>query len=330
MLAIVLVGGLGTRLRPLTEHTPKQMLPICGTPMIEWVVEHLAGHGVEEVGLSLGYRSDEFLNAYPHGQISGIPFRVAVEPEPRGTAGAIRFAADEFDVDKTFLALNGDVLTDLDITELIAFHRVHDAEATIALQAVVDPSHFGVVSTYDDGLVKEFVEKPEPGFAASNHINAGTYVLEPSVIGRIPVGKDVSIERETFPELVRSGTLYAMPSSTYWLDTGTPEQFIRANLDALGGKRLKEAHNPLADIDATAEVSDSVVGKDSRIGALSVIERSVLFQNCEIREETAIIESVLSDSVYVGAGARLERCVIGRGQRVEAGERLSDVKRPRT
>jgi len=329
MLAIVLVGGLGTRLRPLTEHTPKQMLPICGVPMIEWVVDHLATHGVKEVGLSLGYHPDEFLNSYPDGQISGIPYRVAVEPEPRGTAGAVRFAADEFGVDDTFLALNGDVLTDLDITELIAFHRGRDAEATIALQPVSDPSSFGVVSTFDDGLVKEFVEKPEPGLAASNHINAGTYVFEPSVIGRIPMGKEVSIERETFPELVRAGTLYAMPSSTYWLDTGTPEQFIRANLDVLAGRRLREGLIPLADIHSGAQLVDSVIGTHTRVGAFSVIERSVLFHNCEIREETAIIESVLSDSVYVGAGARLERCVIGRGQRVEAGEHLIDVKRPK-
>ncbi len=329
MLAIVLVGGLGTRLRPLTEHTPKQMLPICGIPMIQCVVEHLVSHGIEEVGLSLGYRPDEFLNAYPNGQISGIPYRVAVEPEPRGTAGAVRFAADEFRVDDTFLALNGDVLTDLDITELIAFHRDHEAEATIALQPVPDPSGFGVVSTFDDGLVKEFVEKPEPGFAASNHINAGTYVLEPSVVGRIPTGKEVSIERETFPELVRAGTLYAMPSYSYWLDTGTPEQFIRANLDVLAGRRLREALVPLADVHSSARVVDSVIGADSKIGALSVIERSVLFQNCEIQKETAIIDSVLSDSVYVGAGATLECCVMGRGQRVEAGEHLIDVKRPK-
>ena len=329
MFAIVLVGGFGTRLRPLTEGTPKQMLPICGVPMIQCVVDHLATHGIEEVGLSLGYHSDEFLNAYPDGQISGIPFRVALEPEPRGTAGAVRFAADEFGVDDTFLALNGDVLTDLDISELIAFHRDHEAEATIALQPVRDPSGFGVVSISDDGLVKEFVEKPEPGFAASNYINAGTYVLEPSVIGRIPTGKEVSIERETFPELVRAGTLYAMPSSSYWLDTGTPEQFIRANLDVLAGRRLRGALVPLADVHSAARVVDSVIGADSSIGAISVIERSVLFQNCEIHKETVIIDSVLSDSVYVGAGARLERCVIGRGQRVEAGEHLIDVKRPK-
>ena len=329
MLAIVLVGGLGTRLRPLTEYTPKQMLPICGIPMIEWVVDHLAIHGVEEVGLSLGYRPDEFLNSYPDGQISGVPFRVAVEPEPRGTAGAVRFAADEFGVDDTFLALNGDVLTDLDISELIAFHRDREAEATIALQPVPDPSGFGVVSTFDDGLVKEFVEKPDPGFTTSNHINAGTYVLEPSVLGRIPAGKEVSIERETFPELVHARTLYAMSSSTYWLDTGTPEQFIRANLDVLAGRRLREALIPVADVHSGARVVDSAIGSDTRIGAFSIVERSVLFQNCEIHEETAIIDSVLSDSVYVGPGARVERCVIGRGQRVEAGEQLNDIKRPK-
>ncbi|MEE3188016.1 MAG: NDP-sugar synthase, partial [Actinomycetota bacterium] len=153
--------------------------------------------------------------------------------------------------------------------------------------------------------------------------------LEPSVIGRIPTGKEVSIERETFPELVRAGTLYAMPSSSYWLDTGTPEQFIRANLDVLAGRRLRGALVPLADVHSAARVVDSVIGADSSIGAISVIERSVLFQNCEIHKETVIIDSVLSDSVYVGAGARLERCVIGRGQRVEAGEHLIDVKRPK-
>ncbi|MEC8921549.1 MAG: NDP-sugar synthase [Actinomycetota bacterium] len=329
MLAIVLVGGFGTRLRPLTEQTPKQMLPICGVPMIQCVVDHLATHGIEEVGLSLGYHPDEFLNAYPDGQISGIPFRVALEPEPRGTAGAVRFAADEFGVDDTFLALNGDVLTDLDISELIAFHRDHEAEATIAVQPVRDPSGFGVVSVSDDGLVKEFVEKPEPGFAASNYINAGTYVLEPSVIGRIPTGKEVSIERETFPELVRAGTLYAMPSSSYWLDTGTPEQFIRANLDVLAGRRLRGALVPLADVHSAARVVDSVIGADSSMVALSVIVGWVVCPHCEIQKEPVFLDSVLSESVYVGAGARLERCVIGRGQRVEAGEHLIDVKRPK-
>jgi len=328
MLAVVLVGGFGTRLRPLTADLPKQMLPICGVPMIEWVVGHLATHGVEEVGLSLGYRPDDFLNAYPDGQIAGIPYRVAVEPEPRGTAGAVRFATDEFGVDDTFLVSNGDVLTDLDITELIEFHREHQAEATIALQPVADPSRFGVVSTSLDGQVKEFVEKPEADQAPSNNVNAGTYVLEPSVIERIPGGIEVSIERETFPELTRAGTLYALPSSTYWLDTGTPEQFLEANLDVLLGRRLRRAELPPAHLDPSAEVVDSVIGVDSRIGAGARIQRSVLFRDCQVDAKASVTDSVLADSVYVGEGARLERCVIGCDQRVEPGEHLIAVKRP--
>lgn len=328
MLAVVLVGGFGTRLRPLTADLPKQMLPICGVPMIEWVVGHLATHGVQEVGLSLGYRPDDFLDAYPDGQIAGIPYRVAVEPEPRGTAGAVRFAVDEFGVDDTFLVLNGDVLTDLDITELIEFHRERQAEATIALQPVPDPSRFGVVSTSLDGQVKEFVEKPEADQAPSNNVNAGTYVLEPSVIERIPSGIEVSIERETFPELARAGTLYALPSSTYWLDTGTPEQFLEANLDVLLGRRLRRAELPPAHLDPSAEVVDSVIGVDSRIGAGARIQRSVLFRYCQVNAKASVVDSVLADSVYVGEGARLERCVIGYGQRVERGEHLIAVKRP--
>ena len=328
MLAVVLVGGFGTRLRPLTADLPKQMLPICGVPMIEWVVGHLATHGVEEVGLSLGYRPDDFLNAYPDGQIAGIPYRVAVEPNPRGTAGAVRFATDEFGVDDTFLVLNGDVLTDLDITELIEFHRECQAEATIALQPVPDPSRFGVVSTSLDGQVKEFVEKPEAARAPSNNVNAGTYVLEPSVIERIPGGIEVSIERETFPELARAGTLYALPSSTYWLDTGTPEQFLEANLDVLLGRRLRRAELSPAHVDPSAEVVDSVIGIDSRIGAGAHIQRSVLFRDCQVDAKASVVDSVLADSVYVGEGARLERCVIGCDQRVEPGEHLIAVKRP--
>jgi mannose-1-phosphate guanylyltransferase len=328
MLAVVLVGGFGTRLRPLTADLPKQMLPICGVPMIEWVVGHLATHGVQEVGLSLGYRPDDFLNAYPDGQIVGIPYRVAVEPEPRGTAGAVRFAVDEFGVHDTFLVLNGDVLTDLDITDLIEFHREHQAEATIALQPVPDPSRFGVVSTSLDGQVKEFVEKPEADQAPSNNVNAGTYVLEPSVIERIPSGIEVSIERETFPELARAGTLYALPSSTYWLDTGTPEQFLEANLDVLLGRRLRRAELPPAHLDPSAEVVDSVIGVDSRIGAGARIQRSVLFRDCQVNAKASVVDSILADSVYVGEGARLERCVIGHGQRVERGEHLIAVKRP--
>jgi len=328
MFAVVLVGGFGTRLRPLTEHTPKQMLPICGVPMIEWVVRHLADHGVQEVGLALGYRPDAFLNAYPNGEIVGIPYRVAVEAEALGTAGAIRFAAQEMQLEETFLVLNGDVLTDLDVSALVEFHSQHEAEATIALQTVSDPSRFGVVTIGDSGQVEEFIEKPPLGKSPSNNINAGTYVINRSVVDRIPEGRPVSVERETFPEMADAGTLYAMESNTYWLDTGTPEQFLQANLDVLQGRRKNRPATPMALIQATADVEESVIGTGSHIGAGATVKRSVLFNDCRICHDATIIDSVLSDEVYVGEGTRLEGCVIGSNQRIEAGATLIGQNRP--
>ena len=328
MFALVLVGGFGTRLRPLTEHTPKQMLPICGVPMIEWVVSHLADHGIEEIGLALGYRPDAFLAAYPDGRIAGIPYKVAVEPEARGTAGAIRFAALEMELNEPFLVLNGDVLTDLDIGALLSFHQEREAEATIALQAVADPSRFGVVTTSDDGRVREFIEKPPANSSPSNTINAGTYVLNPSVIARIPDTRPVSIERETFPEMALAETLFALESDTYWLDTGTPKQFLEANLDVLHGRRRAKPELPLAAVDATAQVEDSVIGTGSHIDAEAVIQRSVLFNDCRVSRGATIIDSVLSENVYVGEGATIEGSVIGLDERIEAGSQIVDQSRP--
>ena len=328
MFAIVLVGGFGTRLRPLTEHTPKQMLPICGVPMIEWVVSHLADHGVREVGLALGYRPDAFLNAYPNGLIADTPYRVSVEAEALGTAGAIRFAAQEMQLEETFLVLNGDVLTDLDVGALLKFHDRHEAEATVALQAVSDPSRFGVVRTDGNGQVEEFVEKPPAGKSPSNHINAGTYVMNPSVVDRIPEGRPVSIERETFPEMVEARTLYAMESDTYWLDTGTPEQFLEANMDVLQGRRKNKPTMPKAIVHPAAQIEESVIGTGSHIDAEAVVQRSVLFNDCHVSRGATIVNSVLSDEVYVGEGTRLEGCVIGSGQRIEAGATLIDQNRP--
>ena len=203
--AVVLVGGEGTRLRPLTLTVPKQMLPVVEQPMIERVIGHLADHGIDEAVLSLGYRPDAFIDAYPAGTIAGVRLIYAVEPTPLDTAGAIRFAAEQGAVDETFVVVNGDVLTDSDISELIDFHRRRGAEATISLTPVDDPSSFGVVPTDDQGRVEAFIEKPPRDEAPTNLINAGTYVLEPSVLGRIPDDRPVSIERETFPAIVEAG-----------------------------------------------------------------------------------------------------------------------------
>tara|TARA_B100000686_G_scaffold20030_1_gene18332 strand:+ start:12206 stop:13207 length:1002 start_codon:yes stop_codon:yes gene_type:complete len=328
MFAIVLVGGFGTRLRPLTEHVPKQMLPICGIPMIELVVGHLADHGVEKVGLAMGYRPDAFLEAYPNGYIAETPYEVAVESEPLGTAGAIRFAVEQFQPKETFLVLNGDVLTDLDVRALVEFHHEVQAEVTIALQPVDDPSSFGVVTTDTRGRVEAFIEKPEKGSVPSHNINAGTYVLEPSAVEQIPQGRPVSVERETFPELAASGTLYALPSATYWLDTGTPQQFIQANLDMLNGKRKQVPHLPEAVIDPTSLITQSVIGSGSEVGVGAIIDKSVVLDRCQIGANSEVLGSILSEDVRVGQGARLDGCVIGQGQHIEPGEILINQTRP--
>jgi len=222
MRAIVLVGGFGTRLRPLTSDVPKQMLPVVHVSMLERVVAGLARYGVDEAILSLGFRPDAFIDAYPDGTCAGVALRYAVEPEPLDTAGAIRFAALAAGIDDTFVVVNGDVLNDFDLRRLLALHRDRGAEGTIHLTPVDDPSRYGVVPTDADGRVLGFIEKPPLDEAPTNWINAGTYVLEPSVIDRIPEGRKVSIERETFPAMVTDGTLFALQDSCYWIDAGTP------------------------------------------------------------------------------------------------------------
>jgi mannose-1-phosphate guanylyltransferase len=317
MKAVVLVGGEGTRLRPLTLTTPKQMLPIGGRPMIERVLDWLAGHGVDEAVLSLGYRPDAFLEAYPRGESCGVRLHYAVEDSPLDTAGAIRFAALEAGVDSTFVVVNGDVLTDLDVTALVHFHQERRAEATIALTPVEDPSHFGVVPTGPDGQVLAFIEKPAPGEAPTNFINAGTYVLEPSVLDRIPTGRRVSIERETFPALVADGRLYALGSSARWLDAGTPATYLAANL----------AYAPMG-IDGERVVG-SVIGEDVTICDGAVVERSVIMQGVVVGAGAVVADSIVGPKARIGEGARVtDQTVLGDGYVVDAGAELSEARLP--
>ena len=327
---MVLVGGFGTRLRPLTLTTPKQMLPIAGRPMLEWVVGRLAQFGVDEVVLSLGYRPDAFIEAYPDQVCAGVPIRYVTEPEPLGTAGAVRFAAREAGLDDTFLVLNGDVLTDLDVGALIDFHRERGAEGTIALHRVEDPSAFGVVPTDEAGRVVAFVEKPPKDEAPTDLINAGTYVLEPSVVDRIPEGRQVSIERETFPALVDAGSLYAMAAETYWLDTGTPQLYIEANLDVIGGRRSGVTAEAIrGDVASGAAVTSSVIGVGSSVSPGAVIEGSVVMNGVVVEDDAVIRDSILMDGVHVGAGAQISNTsVIGAGERVADGQIVDGERIP--
>ncbi|HET6917430.1 MAG TPA: NDP-sugar synthase [Acidimicrobiales bacterium] len=323
MKAVVLVGGEGTRLRPLTLTTPKQMLPVGGRPMIERVLEGLAVHGIDEVVLSLGYRPDAFIEAYPDGKCAGVRLQYAVEPEPLDTAGAISFAARHAGLDEVFVVVNGDVLTDLDVSALIEFHKNRDAEATIALTPVEDPSRFGVVPTDPDGRVIAFIEKPPPGEAPTNLINAGTYVLEPSVLARIPTDRKVSIERETFPAIVAEGRLFAMASDADWVDAGTPATFLAAN--------LRHAGPPPGScrIDDGATVRGSVLGDDVRVGQGATVEGSVLFDGATVAEGARVSSSVVGRGARIGEGADIgELSVLGDGVTVAAGTVLRGARIP--
>jgi mannose-1-phosphate guanylyltransferase len=332
---VVLVGGFGTRLRPLTLTTPKQLLPVAGRPMIEGVLGHLAGHGVDEVVLSLGYRPDAFFDAYPDAVCAGVRLVYAVEPEPLDTAGAIAFAAREARIAERFLVVNGDVLTDLDVSALTSFHHAAGAEGTIALTRVGDPSHFGVVPTDADGRVLAFVEKPPRDEAPTDLINAGYYVLEASVLDRIPSGRRVNIERETFPAMVADGVLFARADDAYWLDVGTAERLLQASLDVLDGRRagVERMDGPLvcgsARVDKGAHVSRSVVGDGCHVRAGAVVEESVLLPGVVVETGATVRRSVVGVSAVVSAGSSvLDLSLLGDCVRTEPGATLTGVRVP--
>jgi mannose-1-phosphate guanylyltransferase len=309
------------------------MLPVVDRPIIEHVVAHLAGHGVTRVVLSLGFRPEAFADAYPDGTCAGLPLHYAVEPEPLDTAGAVRFAALEAGMgadDDTFLVLNGDVLTDLDIGAMVASHRAAGAEATLALTEVDDPSRYGVVPTDAEGRVLGFVEKPDAESAPSRWINAGTYVLEPSILDRIPDGRPVSIEREVFPAMAAEGCLHAMRSDAYWIDTGTPEAYIRAQLDLVDGTRgdLPAVH-PSATVDPSAEVRRSIVMAGATVGPGAHLLNSIVMDGGRVGAGAVVVDSVVGPGAHVGEGASLtDLTVIGAAEMVGAGIELAAARVP--
>ncbi len=330
MRAVVLVGGFGTRLRPLTNTTPKPLLPVGHRPILEWVLDNLARAGITEAVLSLGFRPDAFAAVYPDDRCGDVRLVYTVEPEPLDTAGAIRFAAESAGIDDTFVVVNGDVLTDLDVAALVRFHRDHGAEGTIHLTPVGDPSAFGVVPTDDSGLVVAFIEKPTPGQAPTNLINAGTYVLEPRALERIPSGQKVSIERSTFPAMVTDRVLYAMATDDYWLDAGQPQQYLDANLDLLDGRRdaVFVAVAPDASVDPDATVERSMIGAGARISRGACVRESVLLPGAFIGDDAAVTRSLLGKDAVIGAGASLDTSVIGDAEVVAPGCHLVDARVP--
>jgi mannose-1-phosphate guanylyltransferase len=333
--ALVLAGGEGTRLRPLTLTVPKPAMPLAGRPFLTFMLEWLASHGVTEAILSCGYRSDGVRRVL--GDIyDGMRLRYVIEEEPLGTAGPVRLAADAGVLADRFLVLNGDTLTDFDLTGELEQHERTGAEGTLALAAVEDTASYGVVPTDSDGRVVEFLEKVD--HPPTNRINAGAYVLEGAVAERIEPRRAVSFEREVFPRMAAEGVLYGYMAEGYWIDIGTPERYLEATYDLLSG-RVKSTLPPSDEtgsliypgsITAGAHIGpQSVVGSHCVVGERSVVERSVLFESVRVGRDCQIDTAVLAEGVRVedrveiapgaviGAGA-----VLAEGARIEPDARV--------
>ena len=311
MHAVVLVGGFGTRLRPLTYSIPKPLLPVAHTSMLERLMNSLALGGVTHAVLALGFKPEPFMAAFPNDMCGSVQLSYAVEDTPLDTAGAIGFAARTAGISETFVVANGDVLTDLDIASLISFHRQHGAEGTISLTPVSDPSQYGIVEIDARGCVERFVEKPQPGMTTSNFASAGTYVLEPSALERMPGDQKLSIERVVFPQMVADKSLFAMSTDDYWIDAGRPDTFISANVHV--SKRVAKVTDapihPTANVAATAVILDSVIGENATVLDGAHITHSVLLPGSIVEQGAVIIDSLVMG--MVGANSQVTGSIIG-------------------
>lgn len=355
MKAVILVGGEGTRLRPLTYDVPKPMVPIVHKPFMEHLVDHLLRYGFDEIVFALGYKSEAFQHHFGDGSRWGARFWHKVEDFPLGTAGPVKSVENL--LDETFLVLNGDVLTDIDFGALLQAHRDLGAVATLALTPVDDPSAYGVVVTDAARRVQAFIEKPPRDEAPSNWINAGVYVLEPSVLRYVPPDVHHMFERGLFPALVAAGEpLCAVECNEYWLDIGSPSRYLQANHDLLRG-RMHASLPPTRDdrrwIDSTARVETTLLQGPMWIGAGCVVEAdarlvgplvlgagtrvaggarvsgAVLWDGCHVEADAQLTECLVGRNCHIGAGAVLEaQAVLGSGQvleeagRLEAGEKV--------
>jgi len=334
--AVVLVGGEGTRLRPITSRVPKPVVPLVGRPFVGFILENLARHSVNHAVFSAGYLADALRGAIGDGGRYGLAVSYVVEQQPLGTAGAIKNAEAELDGGSLF-AFNGDVLTDVDLTAMQEFHRARGARATILLTRVDDPRRYGLVEIDDRGCVEAFVEKPGADYRVPAHgalINAGVYLLEADVLDLIPAGQPLSIERGVFPQLAAAGQLYAYVSDAYWRDIGTPESYLQAHFDLLqstvatsvatdvGASYLYVAPDAViatgAKVVPPAHVGrGTTLAPGSRVGPLAVVGAG-----CTVAAGAEVRESVVQDDVAVGPQCTIERSILVSGVSLGADTRV--------
>ncbi|HQU85505.1 MAG TPA: NDP-sugar synthase [Pyrinomonadaceae bacterium] len=313
MQALILAGGKGTRLRPLTVYTPKPIVPVLNKPFLLYQIEILRRAGIKDITLSLSYQPDKIEHLLGDGSEYGVNLRFITEPSPMGTGGAYKFAADA--IRDTTVVFNGDILTDISINEILQFHISKKAEATIALVPVPDPSAYGLVETEPDGKVLRFREKPKPEeleTLTTNTINAGIYVLEPTILDLIPKGENHSFEYNVFPDiLANEKPFYAfIMRNNYWRDLGTPESYLQAHHDFLSGK-IKDFEFESA---SNSEISHTaLVDKTSIIGA-----------DCTIKPNSRVINSVIGNGVHIEERAIIENSVIWAHTRISSGSHIKD------
>ena len=314
MQAVILVGGEGKRLRPLTSTVPKPVVPLVDRPFISFMLEWLGRHGIDDVVMSCGFLATSVRNVLGDGSSVGLRLRFVEEPEPRGTAGALKFA--ESMLDERFVMLNGDVLTDLDLGAQIEQHEQTGARATLALVPVADPSAYGLVHLNEDRSVRDFVEKPSSDAIDTNLISAGAYVLERDVLELVPAERSVSIEREVWPLLVGKG-LYGYASRSYWMDIGSPERYLQGTFDIIEGNLKTNLQERLGNDWLAVDKGADVRGR--------AIPPAVLARGVQVAEGAHVGSLVvLAEDVTVGAGSTVERSVILKGSEIGEGCRLRD------
>jgi mannose-1-phosphate guanylyltransferase len=336
MQALILAGGKGTRLRPLTVYTPKPIVPILNRPVLQYQIEVLARAGITDITLSLSYQPNKIEDLLGDGSQLGVSLRFVTEPSPMGTAGAYKFAAGA--IRETTVVFNGDILTDVDISAVVETHLAKKAEATILLTPVEDPSKFGLVETGKQGEVLRFLEKPSPETLAeldTKNINAGVYVLEPSVLDRITENENRSFEYDVFPSMIQDRRTFFshVLSGEYWRDVGTPASYLAAHHDFLSGKvkHFSESEDTVSDVATTAEIDKvSVIGEGCVIKPHARISNSVLGPGVHVDEKASIVDSVIWAHTRISTAAEIDgavigkSCYIGRNCRVGSGAVLGD------
>lgn len=335
MKAVILVGGEGTRLRPLTYGMPKTMVPILNRPFLEHMLRYMKSHRIDDVVLALCYLPDHIRDYFGDGSDFGVKLTYVVETSPLGTAGAVKNVAQH--LDETFFVFNGDVFTDLNLTEMLKTHIEKSAAATIALTPVDDPSMYGVVESDVNGRVQRFVEKPKREEATTNMINAGTYILEPAMLEYIPPNQSYMFENGLFPLLLERGDpFFSFASHDYWIDIGTPDKYMKVNNDLLTGNISTDMPGGVYNRNIWAEEGHKIhprarlegpvaIGRNCFIEAdAHIIGPTVIGSNCYISADSLVENSIVWCNVVIGKGATLQNCIIADEVSINEGCSISE------